>query len=233
MSIKDLITQLDHNTNLMIRLDSYIESKEQRRPPDGFYHPSMAGNCSRAIWYYQTGVEAPPFSPVVMRKMDVGTALHVVMQDYFDGMGELLAKEHVVKYTVKYPAPSITVSGSCDGILEKDGILEFKTAMSWSYQSMVKAGVPTSEHFAQWNLYSYGERIWEGIILIMNKDNQELWPFVVKFDKSIFNKTIEKFKLVHKHVKSGKPPDKPYKGMSDKACLYCDYKFVCWERKKK
>lgn len=236
MSIKDLINQLDDETNLIVQIDAYLEAGVQKRKPDGFYHPSMAGDCPRSIWYYQMGADFTPFSGEVMRKMDNGTDAHTRIQRYLKGMGVLVRAEGAVNYDIAKPAPKIGVVGSCDGVIKdvgKEKLLEFKTAMSWSYNQVVKNKAPLKGHFEQWNLYSYGDRIWEGIILYENKDTQQLFPILVKFDKAVFNNTIEKFKLVQTHIKLGRPPDRPAKGMSDKACLYCNYKDICWERKRK
>lgn len=235
MSIKDLIDQLDSDTNLIVKMDSYLESQVQKREPDGMYHPSMAGDCPRAIWYYQLGYPFTPFSGEVMRKFDNGTDAHCRIQRYLKGMGVLIEAERTIKYSVVKPAPKITVLGSCDAVINDNGkkLFEFKTAMSWSYNQVVKSGKPLNGHFEQWCLYSYGEKIWEGIITYENKDTQQLFPVTVKFDAKVFNEIIAKFKLVERHIKLKTPPDRPAKGMSDKMCLYCNYSDVCWERRKK
>ena len=234
MAIKNLIEQLDDETNLVIKIDSYLESMVQKRKPDGYYHPSMAGDCLRAIWYYQTGASFTPFSGEVMRKMENGTDAHIRIQRYLKEIGVLIQAESAVNYDIVKPAPKIGIVGSCDAIIKDNGkkLFEFKTAISWNYNSVVKTNKPLPGHFEQWCCYSYGERIWEGMIVYENKDTQQLHPVLVKFDKVVFNKIVKKFKLVQTHIKLDKPPDRPAKGMSDKICLYCNYKSVCWERKK-
>ena len=235
MAIKDLINQLDGDTDIVMKIDSYLESLEQQRKPDGFYHPSMAGNCPRGIWYYQMGNKATPFSGEVMRKMNNGTSAHERVQGYLEERGIMIEAERKMKYTISSPPPRIVIVGSSDGIIKDNGkkLLEFKTTISWSYSKIVKTGEMLPGHFEQWCCYSYGEKIWEGILLYENKDTQQMFPVMVKFDKGVFNKVVKKFKLVQKHVKLGTPPERPAKGMSDKMCLWCNYKDICWERKKK
>jgi len=185
MAIKDLLVNLQDESNLLLKLDLYLESQPSQRKPDGMYHPSMAGQCPRAIYYYQTGLAKKSFSPETIRRMDNGTKVHERMQEYFENMGILLEKEKPIKFTVKSPAPSITVTGSCDGIIllnKEKHVLEIKSANNFMFGKFVKEGYDSS-HFIQWNLYSYGCKIWQGLLLYENKDNQKLHVYNLKFDR--------------------------------------------------
>lgn len=232
MAIKDLLANLQDETNILAMLDMHLETKQQMRKPDGCFHPSMASRCQRYIQYYLQGYSRRPFSAQTMRIFDNGTGVHERIQKYFTEMGIVIENEKKMKYTVKTPAPSITVVGSADSIVQikKKLIVEIKSCNSFMYVKFVKEK-GSLDHKVQWNLYSYGLKIPDGVFIYENKNTQEIHPVPVSFDKALFDDTIKKFKRVQKAINDSRLVVRPYKGMTAKACLKCDYKDECWSRR--
>ena len=89
---------------------------------------------------------------------------------------------------------------------------------------------PDKAHLKQIQLYMHYFNINKGIILVENKDNQELKEFVVTKDEKILQEISANFISLKKMVDNNTLPPKPRFSSNDKwKCDYCAYRKTCEE----
>lgn len=153
-----------------------------QKPRGKYFRPSMLESCDRAnvFHYLDAPYKAPPQNPKMQRTLDVGTAIHELIQEKY------LA--HSWEYYFVKEAPSrlilhgATVQGHTDGILiERNGrrrrfCVEIKTIEGSLFKLLTK---PKPEHVKQAMNYAVANDC-EGIIfLYWDKNRSALKEYYV------------------------------------------------------
>ena len=102
-------------------------------------------------------------------------------------------------------------------------MLELKSRNENSSYSQ-NAANPSKNHLIQWNLYSHMTGIEKGLIMYINKGNQQYEIFDVERDQDILQPTLDKFSRVWLAIKNDervpfvKCPNRfdPYREISEK-----------------
>lgn len=113
-----MLQQKYQSTDLVKMIEEYKlqqqREKHQKRLAEGRFgnfYPSSAGQCRRKIVYQMSGVKGAPASPKGLMIMDNGTYFHKRMNDWFEEMGLLVAKDLPLKDA------DLRISGECDAII--------------------------------------------------------------------------------------------------------------------
>jgi len=214
----------------MIDFGKLIDRHLERgmRPKDiGRYYPSEVGSCLRKVWFsYKNPKE---MDPETVRVFKVGNMLH-------DFVSEVLRSEknpdiRLVQSEApfKLEARDFTISGRVDDVIlvEKSGeqvLVEVKTT---KMVSMTKEA--SQPHVMQLQLYMHALNIHKGIVLYIEKNSLKTKEFDVDYQPEKYAMIIERFNMLHKHLKSGELPapeareDPNMKWL----CGYCEYKEEC------
>ena len=207
------------------KLTKLIESlKHEEDAPRNYIGASSIGSdCLRQIWYEYTGAECSAVPNKLRRTWDIGKHLEGLVLEWIKNAGiELL------DYQVKFSDNILSYfQGSCDAImLNQDGILEIKTAKDASFKVFVRDGCRkwNPKYYAQLQAYMGMSGITSAYILVLNKDNSDLFDELVKFDAEFYEKLKEKARLIHE-AKS--PPPRINGSPMFYFCKMCKFNKVC------
>lgn len=217
---------------LEILIDHHLVQKQldSTRPMRNKLHPSTIGMCQRRIALDMLMVPTPLDQPRAQRIFDNGHALHARYEHLFAEMGILvqaemkIEREHISGHTDAWI--KIKNFAYPDG---EDYLVELKSASNKSFQRMVEGNLPKEEHYAQLMFYLHLTGIQKGIILVENKDTQELWEYAVQYDAAYANALEQKAKQIIALVQERRLPPIPEKGYAPTsyACTYCPFQFYC------
>jgi len=133
---------------------------------------------------------------------------------------------HVVASEVNIP-PQEIISGRADAILS-DGkelyVLDIKSMNSMVFRNLQ---TPKEENVDQVQLYMHFFKVKKGILLYVNKDNQELKEFVLDYNPLRAENLIENLKQLKVKIDSDIVPSRIPTYPSDWQCQYCAFKEIC------
>ncbi len=206
-------------------IDNYLK-RELHPKVIGRYYPSEAGQCLRRSWYSYTNPKET--DKEVMKIFQVGNMIHAFIVDVLSSQKnpsvELLESEAPFELAVD----DFIISGRIDDVVllklnGKKYIVEVKSTRSISYMTK-----PVETHIAQLMLYMYAKKIYNGIILYIEKNTLKTKAFDVDYDEKTLEKIISHIRELHKYLKDGKlpPPEAKLNGQ-DWMCRYCPYREEC------
>ena len=196
MGLKNLFKTMKNEGYIIKRLDQYLLTqvkKDADRRWD-INSPSMASQCSRAIYYSRKDVprDGDAIDARTQRIFDNGTGVHERLQAYMEDEGILLMPE------VPVLDQDLQVQGHTDGILELNkyevGVLEIKSINTNGFSSLVDA---KDEHKTQAQIY----------MMCLEKERQgikEKCP--TKRDLNIYLRSKEFYNFyagMYQHLKGG------------------------------
>ncbi len=214
------------NFNQMI--DNFL--KRERKPKGiGKYYPSEIGMCLRKIWYsYKFPQEV---EPTMLKIFEMGNMIHdfvvEVLKSEKNPHVELLKSE----FPFKVKVDDFVISGRIDDLilLKTNGtklLVEVKSTGDVGY-----INEPSPHNVAQLQLYLHFLKIENGILLYVDKRNLQSRVFNIKYDEKIANKTIDRFKKLHKHLVSNTLPDPEGRIFPEMnwMCRFCEYRDKCYK----
>ena len=215
---------------MKINFDELIENylKRDSYPKTiGRYYPSEAGYCIRKNWYsYKYPKET---DKDVMKIFKVGNMIHSFLVDVLSSQKnpniELLESEAPFKLNID----DFVISGRIDDVIllkanKKIIIVEVKSTKNINF---IKEAIKT--HVDQLMIYMYAKKIYDGAIVYIEKNTLKSKMFEIKYDKNSVDKLIERFKILHKHLKEDTLPEPEAKQNDEMKwmCRYCPYKEEC------
>jgi len=204
--LKELIDQfyLDNQKN-----------KEQTR-----FYITDAGKCPRAVFFKFKNAPREPMDARIMRIFEHGENIH---RSIFNILYRLRLG---VVTEVAIPSQEI-ISGRADAILcigNQNYVLDIKSMNSMIFRKLLE---PKEENVFQIQLYLHYFNIKKGILLYIDKDQQEMKEFFVDYDEALCRGLLDKFYTlkdqVEKNVVPARLPDYPRNWQ----CNYCQFKDVC------
>ena len=127
-----------------------------------------------------------------------------------------------------------SLKGHADAIINVDGerfILEIKTMAQTYFLKIKREGAEKShpEYFAQCQAYMGLSHIPKALLLVSNKNTEELYEEQIDFKEDFFEGLLSKAERIHKRA------DEPL-GLTSYSkpsyhCTFCPYFQHCWERK--
>jgi len=193
------------------------KDKEQRH-----FYITDAGKCPRAIFFKFKNAPRKEMEANILRMFDHGDHIHQLIMKPLLGIREV----HVVSSEVNIP-PQELISGRADAIIS-DGkelyVLDIKSMNSMIFRNLEEA---KGENINQLQLYLHYFKILKGILLYVNKDNQELKEFVVSYSKEQAENLLANLALLRKQIDGNCVPARIPGHPADWQCRYCQFREIC------
>ncbi|MBL7100550.1 MAG: Dna2/Cas4 domain-containing protein [Nanoarchaeota archaeon] len=209
-------------------ISNYVRREIKEKTP-GRYYPSEAGNCMRKVFYSykdpkEVGLE-------LLKIFEAGNILHEFIVDVLESEKnphiELLEKESPFTLEIE----DIVISGRVDDIVvlkidNKVYLVEVKSTSSLKYTNE-----PHEAHIMQLQLYMHAKNIHNGLVIYLEKNTLQSKSFHVVYDEKKAEKTIQRLKELHQHIKEDKLPVPESRVISTKAwmCKGCQYREGCFK----
>ncbi len=202
-------------------IDKFYLDRQKDREQHHFYITD-AGKCARAVFFKFKNAPKKAIEPNILRLFDHGDHIHQLIMKPLLSIREV----HVVASEVNIP-PQKLISGRADAIVS-DGknlyVLDIKSMNSMIFRNLE---APKEENIDQIQLYLHYFRIPKGILLYVNKDNQELKEFVIEYDKKraldLLGQLAETKNKIDSDIIPERIPDYP----ENWQCRYCQFKEIC------
>lgn len=188
--------QIDSTTKKKLILAFYRLAFLQEPRAKGCFHPSEIATepnlCHRKMYFQRGGVKNDATyvnftsDNRMMRLVDLGTIMHLYIQENLQRAGVLL------DFEVDVDAPRYGIKGKMDGKVEFSGVddygifyapeimaLEIKTINDYGFKSLRK---PKPEHIKQASIYAYFLGLKRIVFLYYNKNTSAQKIYVVDVD---------------------------------------------------
>jgi len=203
------------------KINNFYKKEEEPRDRDLFYINEV-GDCPVKIYYAFKKLPKEQLKPGVYMKFAHGSYAHMHLMSLLFSLGIAKSVE------INIPENEL-FRGRADAIIVIDGepyIIELKTVNKIGFESLAK---PDYDMVKQLQLYLYYFNLNKGIILIENKDTQELKEFMIKKDEMQIKQILNEFIELKKKIESNKIPEKPEE-LAEWKCDYCVYKNNCGKK---
>lgn len=203
-------------------IESQCVKEDVRR---NYIGASLIGSeCMRQIWYEFTGAPAEPISLKLKRTFEIGKRLEGMIVDLLREAGKeayqgMSFQDNQLPY----------FQGTIDGFFPlSNAILEIKTAKDASFKLFVKSGLRkwNPRYYAQVQSYMGMSGIHKAFILVLNKDNSDLWDEEVTFDPDFYETLRHKARLIYEATT---PPPRISSSPIWYQCKACRFRKVCHE----
>ena len=160
-------------TSILQKLNSFLLSDQKDPWEKKTFWCGSLYDCPRKLYYDRLNLPIQrTIDTAVIRRLNKGSCIHELFQNYFSKMGIVISEEEYVK------SNELQVSGKIDNILTLDNeptIVELKTMDSKDYLHTL----PKIEHIWQIHTYMYLKQIYKGKLFYIfldkkSKDNIEL-----------------------------------------------------------
>jgi len=202
-------------------IDKFYLDRQKDKEQHHFYITD-AGKCARSLFFKFKNVPRKEMEANVLRLFDHGDHIHQLIMKPLLSTREI----HVVAAEVNIP-PQELISGRADAILS-DGkdlyVLDIKSMNSMVFNKLTE---PKEENINQIQLYLHYFKIPKGILLYVNKDNQQLKDFIVSYDKKRVLSLLDALNDVKKKIDKNIIPDRLPDYPGNWQCKYCQFKEVC------
>ncbi len=202
-------------------IDKFYLDRQKDREQHHFYI-SDAGKCSRALFFKFKNLPRKEIEANILRLFDHGDHIHQLIMKPLLSIREI----HVVAAEVNIP-PQELISGRADAIIS-DGkdlyVLDIKSMNSMIFNKLEE---PKEENIDQVQLYMHYFKVKKGILLYVNKDNQQLKDFVFNYDKKRTLALLNNLKDVKKKIEQNIIPDRLEDYPLNWQCRYCQFKSIC------
>lgn len=196
----------------------YIEN--QKNKDQTKFYITDAGKCPRAVFFKFKNAPREPMDARIMRIFERGENMH---RSIFNILYRLR-----LGVVTEIPIPSQEIiSGRADAILcigNENYVLDIKSINSMIFRKMQE---PKEENVYQIQLYLHFFNIKKGILLYIDKDQQEMKEFFVDYDEALCKGLLDKFYLLKDQVEKNVLPDRLSEYPRNWQCSYCPFKETC------
>lgn len=176
------------------RLKKYVVNLEQRPRTPGRFSPSNLMGCQRQAAFTFLGIKGRTrIDPDTELIFEVGNWTHHMFFAIFKDMQIVLGKEEfeVLSIEEDVEVSDLYVAGSSDVVMRIDGkryVWDGKTIKDRGFQEVLMNNAPLEKHVAQLISYMKAKKITRGCICYINKDNQHIKIFFVKYTQERWDK---------------------------------------------
>jgi CRISPR/Cas system-associated exonuclease Cas4 (RecB family) len=196
----------------------YLEN--QRNKEQTRFYITDAGKCPRAVFFKFKNAPKEPMDARIMRIFEHGENIH---RSIFNVLYRLRIG---VVTEVQIPSQEI-ISGRADAILcigNENYVLDIKSMNSMIFRKLQE---PKIENVYQIQLYLHYFNIKKGILLYIDKDQQEMKEFFVDYDEALCKGLLDKFYTLKDQVEKNTVPAKLPDFPRNWQCNYCQFKDTC------
>ena len=200
-------------------IDQFYIDNQKNREQTKFYITD-AGKCARAVFFKFKNAPREPLDARIMRVFERGESIH---RSIFNILYRLRLG---VVTEIPIPLQEI-VSGRADAILcigNENYVLDIKSINSMIFRKMTE---PKEENVYQIQLYLHFFNIKKGILLYIDKDQQEMKEFFVNYDEALCKGLLDKFEALKDQVEKNILPARLEDYPRNWQCTYCAFKDVC------
>jgi hypothetical protein len=182
---------------------------------------SIGFPCERALWFDYNNKLTVPIDGRLARIFEMGNMVET----------RILADLELAGYKVEYQQLTFKdfdgrFAGHCDGIISnitnKQHILEIKSANDKSFNKFKAHGIKLNpKYYAQIQCYMGYSKLYRGIFIVENKNDQDLYVERIKFEPDVFEELRAKaWRIInYKEV----PEATIWTGY----CNYCTFNPIC------
>lgn len=126
------------------------------------------------------------------------------------------------------------LAGHSDGVLvglpdiDSPALFECKSAKNSTFNQFVKKGVRevNNKYFVQTQVYMKYLNLKYCLFIVMNKDNQELYQEIIKYEPQVADIYIQRGKDI---ARAKELPARAYNSSTFFKCRMCEFNEDCWE----
>lgn len=221
----------DLKMGLALLVDKAIARKAEEKQHRDYMGASGIGTeCSRQLWY---SYHAPKqiTDPRVNRIFDLGNSVEELVIGWLREAG--LTVYEVDDNGDQFGFTDGPIAGHIDGVViglpesTKPHLLEVKSANAKRFKSFQDKGYKTDpKYWVQIQTYMLKMNLENGLVVVMNKDNCDLYFERVKLDKRFAERKLSRAKEIAALVDD--PPIRQYSSKDYYKCKWCDHREECW-----
>ncbi|MFA5877923.1 MAG: Dna2/Cas4 domain-containing protein [Candidatus Staskawiczbacteria bacterium] len=200
-------------------IDQFYVENQKNREQTHFYITD-AGKCPRAVFFKFKNVPRELMDARILRVFEHGEYIH---RNIFNVLYRLR-----IGVTTEIPIPAQEIiSGRADAILcinNENYVLDIKSMNSMIFRNLV---APKEENVYQIQLYLHYFNIKKGILLYIDKDQQNMKEFVVNYDEKLVKGLIDGFQDLKVKVETNIVPSRLADYPKNWQCQYCQFREVC------
>jgi len=193
---------------------------QQRDKEQHHFYISDVGKCPRSIFFKFKNAPGEKMEPRILRIYEKGEYLH---RNIFN----ILYRLKIGMTTeVTIPAQEI-ISGRADAILCINGenyVLDIKSMNSMVFRNLIE---PKKENVCQLQLYLHYFNIKKGILLYIDKDQQDIKEFLINYDEKLVRSLLKDFESLKEKIGSNIIPARLSDYDQNWQCRYCRFKEIC------
>ncbi|MCX6721757.1 MAG: PD-(D/E)XK nuclease family protein [Candidatus Staskawiczbacteria bacterium] len=213
-------------------IDQFYIDNQKNRDQTKFYITD-AGKCPRAVFFKFKNAPKEPMDARILRIFEHGENIHRNIYNILYRLRMGVVTE------VSIPSQEI-ISGRADAILcvgNENYVLDIKSINSMIFRKMQG---PKEENILQIQLYLHFFNIKKGILLYIDKDQQEMKEFFVDYDEkqemkeffvdydeTLCKSLLDKFYVLKDQVEKNIVPARLADYPKNWQCNYCQFKDVC------
>lgn len=209
------------------KIEKEIVSHFDARTKRAHLGASVIGHsCARYIWYEATGAQAQALSPKQLITFEIGNYLEKMLVKFIAGA------VYYSKTPQLFDKDYTFLGGTPDGVISyktKHYILEIKTANAASFARLEKSNYQTwmKSYYIQVQCYMGWTNLDEAVVIVLNKDNSELYEEIISFDDTCFQQVREKANLIY-HADT--PPPRLSESPLWYECKMCKFNATCHQK---
>lgn len=200
-------------------IDQFYLDNQKNKDQTKFYITD-AGKCPRAVFFKFKNAPREPMDARIMRIFERGENIH---RSIFNILYRLR-----LGVVTEIPIPSQEIiSGRADAILcvgNENYVLDIKSINSMIFRKMAE---PKEENVYQIQLYLHYFNIKKGILLYIDKDQQDMKEFFVDYDEALCKSLLDKFYALKDQVEKNVLPARLADYPRNWQCSYCQFKDIC------
>jgi CRISPR/Cas system-associated exonuclease Cas4 (RecB family) len=197
-------------------IDQFYLDQQRDKEQTRFYI-SDVGKCSRSIFFKFKNAPGEKMDARLLRIYERGEYLHRNIFNILYRLKIGLTTE------VNIPAQEI-ISGRADAILcinHENYVLDIKSMNSMVFKNLDE---PKEENVYQVQLYLHYFNIKKGILLYIDKDQQNIKEFEINYDEKLVRSLLKEFEDLKKKIESNTIPPRLSDYPENWQCRYCRYK---------
>jgi len=202
-------------------IDKFYSDKNKDKTQNKFYITD-AGKCGRAVFFKFKNAPREEMEARVLRMFEHGDYIHQLIMKALFG----IRKVHVVASEIDMP-PQEMISGRADAIVSFDNdlyVIDIKSMNSMIFRSLT---APKEENVYQIQLYLHYFNIKKGILLYIDKDQQNIKEFLIEYDPQLCQNLISGFKKLREKIDSDIVPAALPDYPNNWQCNYCQFRTIC------
>ncbi|KKP32890.1 MAG: hypothetical protein A2312_03170 [Candidatus Staskawiczbacteria bacterium RIFOXYB2_FULL_32_9] len=200
-------------------IDKFYTENQKNKEQTRFYITD-AGKCPRAVFFKLKNVQREGLNARILRIFEHGEHIH---RNIFNILYRLR-----VGVTTEIPIPAQEIiSGRADAILcidKENYVLDIKSINSMVFRTLLE---PKQDNVFQIQLYMHYFNIKKGILLYIDKDQQEMKEFTLDYDQKMVESLLVDLHSLKDKVEKDIMPERLADYPKNWQCQYCQFKQTC------